>query len=382
MRRSLSYVLVLLIISCSRTDTFKISGIIEEIDSAKIYLDEQEIESIQQLDSVKISKNGKFTLKGHTAYPRFYQLHLGSNRILPLLIGPGEKVFIRSTKQDFPYRYEIEGSEGSQYIKYLNDRLYITRKKLDSIQNLINNTVNDEIRQSELLDEYTRVIEEQRSFTLKFILEHLTSMASIYAIYQKLDNETYVLYKNRDVQILKITGAALDTIYPESVHVRSLVANAANLEQQIRAMDIQKLINEIEPSLPDIALPDPEGDTIHLSSLKGKVVLLSFWASWNKESTDYNPQLLELYNKYHGLGFEIYQVSLDNRREPWLQAIEYDELPWINVSDLSYPESVVAAVYNVTSLPMTYLINKQWDISGKNLSITELNRRIGSLLNQ
>lgn len=382
MNRSLSYILVLLIISCSRTDTFKISGIIEEIDSAKIYLDEQEIESIQQLDSVKISKNGKFTLKGHTAYPRFYQLHLGNNRILPLLIGPGEKVFIRSTKQDFPYRYEIEGSDGSQYIKYLNDRLYITRKKLDSIQNLINNTVNDEIRQSELLDEYTRVIEEQRSFTLKFILEHLTSMASIYAIYQKLDNDTYVLYKNRDVQILKITGAALDTIYPESVHVRSLVANAANLEQQIRAMDIQKLINEIEPSLPDIALPDPEGDTIHLSSLKGKVVLLSFWASWNKESTDYNPQLLELYNRYHGRGFEIYQVSLDNRREPWMQAIEYDELPWINVSDLSYPESVVAAVYNVTSLPMTYLINKQWDISGKNLSITELNRRIGSLLNQ
>ena len=382
MKRSFCYILFLLIISCSRTDTFKISGIIEEIESDKIYLDEQEIDVIKPADSVMISKKGEFTFKGHTTYPRFYHLHLGDYQRLPLLISPGEKILIRSAKQDFPYRYEIEGSEGSEYIKYLNDRLSITRRKLDSIQNLINTTGPDQIRQSELGDEYTRVVEEQRSFSIKFILEHLTSMASIYAIYQKLDNEIYVLYKNRDVQILKITGAALDTLYPESVHVRSLVANAANLEQQIRAMNIQRVISEVEPSLPEIALPDPAGDTILLSSLKGKVVLLSFWASWDNNSTNYNPQLLELYNRYHNHGFEIYQVSLDNSKEPWIQAIEYDELPWINVNDLSYPESIIAGVYNVTSLPTTYLINKQWDISGKNLSIPDLNRRIEFLLGQ
>jgi len=245
MKRAFIYIFLLLIISCTRTNTFKITGIIENIESGKIYLDEQEIEKIQPLDSVRISKKGKFTFKGHTAYPKFYHLHLDTNLILPLLIGPGEDVFIKSTKTDFPYRYEIEGSEGSQYIKDLNNRLLLTRKKLDSLQNLINNTTAiEDIRQSELVDEYTRVIEDQRNFSLKFILDHLTSMASIYAIYQKLNNDTYVLYKNRDIQILKITGAALDTIYPESGHVRSLVANAANLEQQLRATEIQKLINE------------------------------------------------------------------------------------------------------------------------------------------
>lgn len=383
MKRAFIYIFLLLIISCTRTNTFKITGIIENIESGKIYLDEQEIEKIQPLDSVRISKKGKFTFKGRTAYPKFYHMHLDTNRILPLLIGPGEEVFIKSTKTDFPYRYDIEGSEGSQYIKDLNDRLLLTRKKLDSLQNLINNTTAlEEIRQSGLVDEYNRVIEDQRKFSLQFILDHLTSMASIYAIYQKLDNDIYVLYKNRDIQILKITGAALDTIYPESGHVRSLVANAAYLEQQLRATDIQKLINETESSLPEIALPDPYGDTILLSSLKGKVVLLSFWASWDKKSTDYNPQLLEIYNSYHSSGFEIYQVSLDTKKETWMQTIEYDELPWISVSDLSYPESYVAAIYNITSLPTTYLINRHGDISGKNLSIADLNRRIGFLINE
>jgi thiol-disulfide isomerase/thioredoxin len=383
MKKTSIYIFLLLVVACTRTDTFKISGILENTDSDKIYLDEQEIEKIQPLDSVRISKKGKFTFKGHTSYPRFYHMHLGNNRILPLLIGPGEKVFIRSTKQDFPYRYEIEGSEGSQYIKDLNDRLFLTRRKLDSIRSLIKNTSPlDEIRQSILSEEYNRVVEDQRNFSLKFILDHLTSMASIYAIYQELDNDTYVLYKNRDIQILKITGAALDTIYPESGHVKSLVANAANLERQIHALDIQRLINETESTLPEIALPDPDGDTILLSSLKGKVVLLSFWASWDKKSKDYNPQLIEIYKRYHRSGFEIYQVSLDNNRESWIQAVEYDELPWISVSDLSYPESLAAAIYNVTSLPMTYLINKKGDISGKNLSIDDINRRIGFLINE
>ncbi|KPK83903.1 MAG: hypothetical protein AMS27_11500 [Bacteroides sp. SM23_62_1] len=382
MKRALGYILILLLISCTKTNTFKISGVIEDIEPGKIYLDEQGVDRILPLDSVKINKEGKFSFKGHTEYPRFYNLNLGDNRILPLLIAPGEDLLIRSTKQDFPFRYQIEGSEGSQYIKDLNERLYITKKKLDSIQYLIHNTISDEIRQTELINEYNNIIEDQRTFSIRFILEHLTSMASIYAIYQKLDSEIYVLHKNRDVQLFKITGAALDTIYPESVHVRSLILNASNLEKQIRAMDIQKIINEIEPSLPEIALPNPDGDTIRLSSLKGKVVLLSFWASWNQQSMNLNPRLLEIYHKYHPAGFEIYQVSLDNSRESWIQAIQYDELPWINVSELSYPESMVAVVYNVTSLPTTYLINKQWDIRGKNLSITDLNRRIEQMMNE
>jgi len=383
MKRVIIFISILLLTACTKTDRFVISGIIEGAEPGKIFLDEQDVEQVQSGDSVKINKKGKFTFKGHTEYPRFYNLHLGESKILPMLIGPGENVSIQSTVEDFPYQYEIEGSEGSQHIKYLNDNLFSTRKKLDSIKNLINNIPSPEgTRHTELIDEYARVIEDQRNFTLTFILDHMTSLASIYAIYQKLDDETFVLYKNRDIQILKITSIALDTIYPESRHVRSLVANATNLEQQVRVAGLQRLINTTESSIPDITLPNPDGDTILFSSLKGNVILISFWASWDKKSTDFNLHLLELYDRYHHDGFEIYQVSLDFQRESWIKAIEYDELPWISVSDLNYPESKVAGIYNVTSLPTTYLINREGNISGKNLTISDLNRRINFLINE
>jgi peroxiredoxin len=127
-------------------------------------------------------------------------------------------------------------------------------------------------------------------------------------------------------------------------------------------------------------LPNPEGDTMKLSSLKGKVILLSFWASWNRNSTNFNRYLLELYNQFHTRGFEIYQVSLDYNKNAWAQAIAFEELPWINVSDLSYPQSITAGNYNIQSLPANYLLNKAGVIVGKNLSISELNSRIPDLI--
>jgi peroxiredoxin len=383
MKRTLLYILLPLATACTRPDKFVIRGIIEDARQGIMYLDEQDVERVKPADSVKINKKGEFRITGHTEFPRFFNLHAGNSRILPLLVGPGENVSIHSTMKDFPYRYSIEGSEGSEQIKYLNDKLFSSRRKLDSIRNLIDTIpVSEKSRLNGLSDEFNHVVEEQRSFTLEFILDHLTSMASIYAIYQKLNDNTYVLYKNRDIQILKITGAALDTIYPESRHVRSLVADAANLEQQIHAADLKSLINEAESSLPGIALPDPSGDTILLSSLNGKVVLLSFWASWDQNSTDLNYHLSKLYKRYHSDGFEIYQVSLDFQKESWIKAIQYDELPWISVCGLDYPESKVAAIYNVTSLPTTYLISRKGDIAGKNLSVPDLERRISLLIHE
>jgi peroxiredoxin len=345
-----------------------------------IYLDEQDIETIRTTDSVKIKKNGSFRFTGKIDYPKFYNLHLGNNRIIPLLISPGEEVFIQTRGEAFNHDYSVEGSEGSVDIKILNDTLYSTRKKLDSIKIILVDPSLSVERKIELQNEFTRIVEDQRGFTLRFILGHLTSMSSIYAIYQKLDDETFVLFKNRDIQILKITGAALDTIYPESPHVRSLVTNAASLENQRYSSGLRNLIQISELSFPEIALPDPNGDTIRLSSLKGKVILLSFWASWDKNSTDLNPYFTELYKQFNSRGFEIYQVSFDFNRESWLNAIKYDELPWINVSDLSYPKSVIAGIYNIQALPANYLINRSGEIVGKNLSINDLNSSLPDLI--
>lgn len=382
MKKCPGLIIFFLLFSCSKTPEFEIRGIVSDAKQSMIYLDEQEVETIKPFDSIKIKKNGSFHFTGKIDYPKFYNLHLGNSKIIPLLISPGEKVSIQTPGESFNQDYSVEGSEGSLNIKLLNDTLSGTIKKLDSIENIFRGTALSLERQAELQKEYTDIVENQRNFTLRFVLGHLTSIASIYALYQKLDDETFVLYKNRDIQILKITGAALDTIYHESPHVKSLMANAASLESQIYSTGLHNLIQHAESGFPEIALPDPNGDTIRLSSLKGKVVLLSFWASWDKNSTNLNPYLVELYKRYHSRGFEIYQVSFDFNRESWINAIDYDELSWINVSDLSYPESLTARVYNIQNLPANFLISKSGDIVGKNLSIKDLNTNIPDLISQ
>jgi len=375
-------IFLLLLFSCSKYPTFQIEGIVVNAKQGKIYLDEQGVEAISPVDSVKINKKGSFTFKGENEYPKFYNLHIDKNKILPLLVAPGEKVYIKTDLEAFGKDYTVEGSEGSIQIKLLNEHLTDIKLKLDSIRILYMDPSITKEKQNELSAEYDSIVEDQRKFTLQFVLSHLTSMASLYALYQKLDDKTFVLYKNRDIQILKITGAALDTVYPESPHVKALLANAASLEEQVYSSGLRNLMQYADSEFPEIALPDAEGDTIRLSSLKGKVVLLSFWASWDKNSTYLNPYLIEIYKQFNSRNFEIYQVSLDYKRESWIQAIEYEELPWINVSDLSYPESVTAGNYNVQSLPANYLINKSGVIVGKNLSVSELNSRVSDLISE
>ncbi|MGM0667845.1 MAG: peroxiredoxin family protein, partial [Bacteroidota bacterium] len=119
---------------------------------------------------------------------------------------------------------------------------------------------------------------------------------------------------------------------------------------------------------PEIALPNPEGDTIRLSSTRGKYVLLDFWAAWCAPCRTENPRLVEAYEKYSGEGFEIYQVSLDQTREAWLDGISEDKIgDWIHVSDLKYWSSSVVPLYGIESIPSNYLLDAEGRIIATNL---------------
>jgi len=382
MKKLISIIIFLiLILGCAREPGFKLQGTVEGTDAEWIFLDEQMVTSIGTIDSAEIKEDGSFSISALTGYPKFYNLHLGDQIIIPLLLDPEEKPVIQCNAGNFRSGYSIEGSEGSTHLKILNERLVGTIQKLDSLLFIINNNpgMNDDEFQS-LNEEYMQIIEDQRRFSIQFVLDHPNSLASLYALYQKVDEETFVFYKNRDIQIMKITGQALDTVYPQSAHVQSLISNAANLEHRLNNVKLQQMVDEVEYSIPEISLPDRFGDTISLSSLKGKVILLSFWASWDKPSSDFNYTLQELYLKYQSKGLEIFQVSFDTDRNLWSRNIIIDRIPWINVSDLSFPESIVAGVYNITDLPTIFLINRQLEIVEKNPPLEELEAKIEELL--
>ncbi|MBP5663642.1 MAG: redoxin domain-containing protein [Bacteroidales bacterium] len=134
---------------------------------------------------------------------------------------------------------------------------------------------------------------------------------------------------------------------------------------------------------PDLAFPDPDGNIRKLSDLRGKVVLLDFWASWCRPCRGENPHVVAMYQKYHDKGFEVFSVSLDREKESWKRAIAADGLVWPNhVSDLKYWSSEAARTYGVSSIPSTFLLDQNGRIIAKNLRGEALSNALKQLFGE
>jgi thiol-disulfide isomerase/thioredoxin len=138
---------------------------------------------------------------------------------------------------------------------------------------------------------------------------------------------------------------------------------------------------KIGQQAPEISLPDPEGNIKTLSSLRGKYILLDFWASWCGPCRFENPNVVRVYQKYKDRNFDILSVSLDGDKQKWLDAIEADGMEWNHISDLKKWESSVVPVYNLgDGIPMTFLLDKDGIIIAKNLRGAELEAKLSEIL--
>jgi hypothetical protein len=358
-------------ISCGRNRT-EITGVVQGASEQILTLERLDVNRTTIIDSVKTDPSGTFTIRINQEEPALFILKNEQGALINLLLSPGEKATVHTSSETFGTRYEVTGSEESERIRMLVDQLHHTRNNLDSLLTLIDAVENPEDPQMDLIKHaYAQTIIRQKRFTIRFIVEHMSSLSSVYALYQKYDNQTPVLGESNDLQYFKSVADSLEVTYPENSLTKSLKADIERKERDIQtAMQMEELIgmaDEEITGLLDLSIPDRNGEQITLSSLKGNVILVFFWASGNQASVESLLQLRSTYQRYHNKGFEVYAISLDNNKTQWMQSIDYNEFDWINVSELTYPDSRAQIFYNVTSLPSTYLINREGDIVAKNL---------------
>jgi len=372
------FLLAVFIVACSKPEGFVISGKITNAGGKYLYLDELKVASSVPVDSVMLKKDGTFQFEGKIDYPNFYLLRLNERNFVTLLVDTVEKITVYGDAANFSKDYIVEGSQGSLLVQELTNHLTRTKHKLDSLQSRISTfrTWKEYAPQRVKWDQELKEIrQEQINYSTDFVQKHPFSLSSVLALYQKFDDSNYVI---QDLQSLKVAASALNAIFPKSEHVQALYANTQRLIAQEKNNKLQEFIAKNGVNTPNITLPNANGKDISLSSIDSKVILIQFWSAFNRDSRIQNQALVELYKKYKGRGLEIYQISVDNDRVAWQDAIEKDGLSWINVGDMQ-GSNVALNLYNITAVPSNYILDKDRNIQAKNLMGPALDRAINVL---
>jgi len=374
-------VLTVVLFSCKKHNGFVISGKITNSEGKYLYLDELKVPSSIPVDSVMLKKDGTFKFKGEIGYPNFYLLRFNERNFVTLLVDTTEKINIYGDAANFSRDYTVDGSPGSLLVQELNTKLARTKHQLDSIRSRIDafRTQDDYSFQKLKWDqELNNIKQDQIKYSTDFIQKHPFSLASVLALYQKFDDLNYVV---QDLQSLKVAASALNSMFPKSEHVRALYANTQRLIALGKNEKLKQYIAENGVNSPDISLPDRNGKQVALSSISAKVILIQFWSAIDRVSRYQNQALVDLYSKYKSKGLEIYQVSIDDNRSAWTNAIDQDGLSWINVGDMKGSNKALN-VYNVKVIPANYILDKERRVVARDLLGPALDQAVAKMLKQ
>jgi peroxiredoxin len=362
--------------SCSgKKENFKVEGTVEGAQNATIYLYQRSLAGTLPVDSAIISEKGAFALRGFTDQPNFYILFVHKDQYINLLIHPGDHFRILTRADNFNRDYFVEGSKDSRLILKLVSKQAQTLDRITELSNEYENSLDrpDLPQIKARIDSmYDIIFREHKQYSIDFIRENKESLVSLMALYQQLGKQSPVFDYQKDFEYFAQVDSALFPRYPGSEAVKDLDKKV----NQIR--EIMKVApGSIAPSL---VLPDRNGKSHSLSELRGRVVLVNFWASWSEASVASNKSLSDVYVKFHPKGFEVIQVSLDRNRESWLLAIQNDLQDWIHVSDLAYWDSPVVKQFRIESLPANCLIDAQGIIVARNITGKELEQKLTEML--
>jgi len=373
--------MLIIITGCGKHADFTIQGRLAGSDKDSLVLEEMSEKTMEFRCSIRTGSDGSFSYSDTASNPRLLFLRSDQNEYIMLMILKGDHITLSAEKGKIDETLKVTGSVQTDLLLVLNKELRRATIALDSLNRQyegLKGRGNDPQLDYWFQGEYGKIIEQQRSFIRSFILQHASEPASLIALSHKVGRQP-VLNGSQDFDLYEKVDAELLKKYPQSMLVQHLHRYVASMRSQMQAAESHRNQFENGSLAPDLSLPDPSGQTHKLSSLRGKIVLLDFWAGWCAPCRRENPNLVKAYKKYHDKGFEIYQVSLDKTKPAWQEAIKQDGLTWIQVSDLRFWGSAAVQLYGIESIPANFLLDKNGRIVAQNLRGAELEEKLDQI---
>ncbi len=367
--------------NCSHNETFTIKGTVSNGNGKMLYLSNIGITGNPILDSVKLKSKGnfEFTLPRPECYD-FYRLQLDKKgRQITIAIDSTETVTIDTDANAFTDSCTIHGSEESRKIM-----------KLIELETALQNQVNQLVEETSPAIGDTRktifglIHEFKQNICKEYIASAPGKPSAYYALFLQLNNAPlYDPMRNRfDSRCFSAVATNLHNSHPHStraMHLYNIAIKGIKATKPVRTDTIYIEPTNVNPTgIFDIKLPDIDGDSISLSSLKGKVVLLDFTVYSDAKISARNIELRELYDKYKAQGFEVYQISFDNDEHFWKNSA--DNLPWVCVHDEAGFSSYNAVLYRIEKIPTFFLVNRDNEVVLRDEQIEDLKKSIESLL--
>jgi peroxiredoxin len=364
------------------THRLSIKGVIAGASAAEVILEEMEAREYIPVDTVLCDASGAFEIDFTADRPAFYVLRYGQTGYVTLLMEPGESLVLKAELENRD-NYSVQGSPGSELLrelaaehkKTLNALGEITRKNRQNMSSPGYAELKIAFDQ-----QFDSITARFKQYSLAYIENNSGSLAILVALYNLYGQGLPVFHPGEDLQVYKFVDSVLMNQYSEFDAVKLLHAQIAESEQLIHENQASESLLKGKIA-PDFVSSRPDGSQLALSELKGSYVLLNFWAGWSHLSRKENAVLREAMESFANKNLRVLQVSLDDKREVWLQAIQEDNLDWDHVSDLKRWECPAVDLYRVDKVPFHVLIDPSGRILETNIFGEELLNKLENLFN-